>query len=144
MPGKVNPVLAESLTQVCAQVIGNDATVTVAGQSGNFELNVMMPIMAHNILESVEILASSTNTFSRECIEGIEADKIKCESFVEESLAMCTSLAPVLGYDVAASIAKKAFAQNKTVKQVVIEEKILDKKEAAKVLNPKTMIKPSL
>ena len=144
MPGKVNPVLAESLTQVCAQVIGNDATVTVAGQSGNFELNVMMPIMAHNILESVEILTSSTNTFSRECIEGIEADKIKCESFVEESLAMCTSLAPVLGYDVAASIAKKAFAQNKTVKQVVIEEKILDKKEAAKVLNPKTMIKPSL
>jgi len=144
MPGKVNPVLAESLTQVCAQVIGNDATVTVAGQSGNFELNVMMPIMAHNILESVEILASSTNTFSRECIEGIEADKIKCESFVEESLAMCTSLAPVLGYDVAASIAKKAFAQNKTVKQVVIEEKILDKKEAAKVLDPKTMIKPSL
>ncbi|MDG2445352.1 MAG: class II fumarate hydratase [Thermodesulfobacteriota bacteirum] len=144
MPGKVNPVLAESLTQVCAQVIGNDATVTVAGQSGNFELNVMMPIMAHNILESVEILASSTNTFSRECIEGIEADKIKCESFVEESLAMCTSLAPVLGYDVAASIAKKAFAQNKTVKQVVIEERILDKKEAAKVLDPKTMIKPSL
>lgn len=144
MPGKVNPVLAESLTQVCAQVIGNDATVTVAGQSGNFELNVMMPIMAHNILESVEILASSTNTFSRECIEGIEADKIKCESFVEESLAMCTSLAPVLGYDVAASIAKKAFAQNKTVKQVVIEEKILDNKEAAKVLDPKTMIKPSL
>ena len=144
MPGKVNPVLAESLTQVCAQVIGNDATVTVAGQSGNFELNVMMPIMAHNILESVEILASSTNTFSRECIEGIEAVKIKCESFVEESLAMCTSLAPVLGYDVAASIAKKAFAQNKTVKQVVIEEKILDKKEAAKVLDPKTMIKPSL
>ncbi len=144
MPGKVNPVLAESLTQVCAQVIGNDVTVTIAGQSGNFELNVMMPVMAHNVLESVELLSSSSKIFATDCIAGIQPDRKRCESLIEESLAMCTSLAPVLGYDKAAAIAKKAYAEGKTIRGIVYEDKILDKKEADKILNPQKMIKPSL
>ena len=144
MPGKVNPVLAESLTQVCAQVIGNDLTISIAGQSGNFELNVMMPVMAHNILESVEILSNSALVFANDCISGIEVDSEKCEATIEKSLAMCTSLAPVIGYDNAAAVAKKAFKEEKTVREVVNEDKILDKKEAARVLDPKKMIKPSL
>ena len=131
MPGKVNPVLAESLTQVCAQVIGNDLTISIAGQSGNFELNVMMPVMAHNILESVEILSNSALVFANDCISGIEVDSEKCEATIEKSLAMCTSLAPVIGYDKAAAVAKKAFKEEKTVREVVNEDKILDKKEAA-------------
>jgi fumarate hydratase, class II len=144
MPGKVNPVLAESLTQVCAQVIGNDLTISIAGQSGNFELNVMMPVMAHNMIESVEILSNASVVFAKDCISGIEANKEQCESTIEKSLAMCTSLAPVIGYDKAAAVAKKAFNENKTVREVVDENKILEKKEAARILNPKTMIKPSL
>tara|TARA_B100001029_G_C15063831_1_gene461387 strand:+ start:6623 stop:8011 length:1389 start_codon:yes stop_codon:yes gene_type:complete len=144
MPGKVNPVLAESLTQVCAQVIGNDVTVSIAGQSGNFELNVMMPVMAHNILESIELLSSSSKVFANDCISGIKADSKKCESFIEDSLAMCTSLAPVIGYDKAAAVAKKAFAEGKSVRDIVYEENILEKKKADDILNPKKMIKPSL
>ena len=144
MPGKVNPVLAESLTQVCAQVIGNDVTVTIAGQSGNFELNVMMPVMAHNILESVELLSSSCKIFATDCIAGIKADSKKCEGFIEESLAMCTSLVPIIGYDEAAAIAKKAYVEGKTVRDIVYEDKILEREEADRILNPKKMVKPSL
>lgn len=144
MPGKVNPVLAESLTQVCAQVIGNDLTISIAGQSGSFELNVMMPVMAHNMIESIEILSSISKVFAEDCISGIEVNKDECEDTIEKSLAMCTSLAPVIGYDNAANVAKKAFKENKTVRQVVNEDKILDKKDADRVLDPKSMIKPSL
>ncbi|MBT3476002.1 class II fumarate hydratase [bacterium] len=144
MPGKVNPVLAESVTQVCAQVIGNDSTISIAGQSGNFELNVMMPVMAHNMIESVEILSNASLAFAKDCISGIEANKEQCEGTIEKSLAMCTSLAPVIGYDKAAAVAKKAFNENKTVREVVDENKILKKKEASRILDPKTMIKPSL
>ncbi|MEC9381962.1 MAG: class II fumarate hydratase [Thermodesulfobacteriota bacterium] len=144
MPGKVNPVLAESLTQVCAQVIGNDVTVSIAGQSGNFELNVMMPVMAHNILESIELLSTSSKVFAKDCVAGITADSKKCESYIEESLAMCTSLAPVIGYDKAAAVAKKAFAEGKTVREIVYEENILEKRKADDILNPKKMVKPSL
>ena len=144
MPGKVNPVLAESVTQVCAQVIGNDSTISIAGQSGNFELNVMMPVMAHNMIESVEILSNASLAFAKDCISGIEANKEQCEVTIEKSLAMCTSLAPVIGYDKAAAVAKKAFNENKTVREVVDENKILKKKEASRILDPKTMIKPSL
>tara|TARA_B100000003_G_C10924484_1_gene368637 strand:- start:652 stop:2040 length:1389 start_codon:yes stop_codon:yes gene_type:complete len=144
MPGKVNPVLAESLTQVCAQVIGNDLTITIAGQSGNFQLNVMMPVMAHNIMESIEILSSSVKAFTLDCIKDIKVDKEKCESYIEDSLAMCTSLAPIIGYNNAANVAKKAYKNGKTVRQVVNEDKILDKSKSDKILDPKTMVKPSL
>ena len=144
MPGKVNPVLAESLTQVCAQVIGNDTTVSIAGQSGNFELNVMMPVMAHNIIESIQILSTCTKVFALDCIKGIKADKDKCEGYIEDSLAMCTSLAPIIGYNNAANVAKKAYSNNKTVREIVNEDKILDIKESKRILNPKSMVKPSL
>ena len=144
MPGKVNPVLAEALTQVCAQVIGNDLTITIAGQSGNFQLNVMMPVMAHNIMESIEILSTSTKAFALDCIKGIKADKQKCENYIDDSLAMCTSLAPIIGYNKAADIAKKAYASGKTVRQIVNEDQILTKEKSDKILDPKTMVKPSL
>ena len=144
MPGKVNPVLAESLTQVCAQVIGNDTTISIAGQSGNFELNVMMPVMAHNIIESIQILSTCTKVFALDCIKGIKADKDKCEGYIEDSLAMCTSLAPIIGYNNAANVAKKAYSNNKTVREIVNEDKILDIKESNRILNPKSMVKPSL
>ncbi|MDB6122807.1 MAG: fumarase, partial [Pedosphaera sp.] len=109
MPGKVNPVMCEMLIQVGAQVIGNDATITFGGTFGNFELNVMLPVMAHNLLEAIELLTSGSRVFARRCIVGLEADVAKCEGNIENSLAMCTSLAPVIGYDKAAKIAKIAY-----------------------------------
>jgi fumarate hydratase class II len=103
-----------------------------------------MPVMAHNMIESVEILSNVSAVFAKDCVSGIEVNKDQCESTIEKSLAMCTSLAPVIGYDKAAAVAKKAFNENKTVREVVDENKILEKKEAARILDPKTMIKPSL
>jgi fumarate hydratase class II len=99
MPGKVNPVIAESVTMVCAQVIGNDLTVTIGGQAGNFELIVMLPVMAYNLLQSIELLAAASNNFVAKCIEGITANEERCKSLIEQSLAMCTALAPEIGYD---------------------------------------------
>lgn len=139
MPGKVNPVMAESLTQVCAQVVGNDAAVTIGGQSGNFELNVMMPMMADNLLNSVSLLSNACNAFTERCVDGIEANRKQCWETVEESLAMCTSLAPVIGYDAAAEIAKEAYEKGKTVREVAGEKKILKPKELDTLLNPRAM-----
>ena len=102
MPGKVNPVIAESVTMVCAQVIGNDATVTVGGQAANFELIVMLPVMAYNLFQSIELLSTASTNFATKCIDGIKANEERCKSLIEESLAMCTALAPVIGYDAAA------------------------------------------
>ena len=106
MPGKVNPVIAESVTMVCAQVIGNDLTVTIGGQAGNFELIVMLPVMAYNLLQSIELLAAASNNFAAKCIEGITANEERCKSLIEQSLAMCTALAPEIGYEAAAKLAK--------------------------------------
>ena len=116
MPGKVNPVIAESVTMVCAQVIGNDVTVTVGGQAANFELIVMMPVMAYNLLQSIELLASASANFAAKCIEGIKANEERCKSLIEESLAMCTALAPEIGYEAAAKLAKDAYKSGKTVR----------------------------
>jgi len=143
MPGKVNPVIAESLIQVCAQVIGNDAAVTLGGLSGNFELNVMMPLIAHNLLQSIRLLASAVNNLTKRCIEGLEADHERCVEMIEKSLALATSLTPKVGYDEAARIAKKAYAQRKTIRQVVDEEKVLPKDELERWLDPQSMIAPS-
>ncbi len=143
MPGKVNPVMAESLTQVCAQVIGNDTAVTVGGQSGNFELNVMMPMMADNILSSVSLLSNSCVTFAEKCVDGIEANETRCGEMVEKSLAMCTSLAPVIGYDAAAAIAKEAYQKGETVRETAAAKKILPQKDLNALLNPKSMTKAS-
>ncbi len=144
MPGKVNPVMTESLIQVCAQVIGNDAAVTLGGLAGNFELNVMMPLLAHNILQSVELLGRAVTQFNLRCLQGLEADRDRCESLVEQSLAMATALAPAIGYDKAASIAKKAWETGKTVRQVAGEEGVLEAEQLKRILDPRPMTEPGI
>lgn len=142
MPGKVNPVIAESVTMVCAQVIGNDVTVTIGGQAGNFELIVMLPVMAYNLLQSIELLATSTNNFAAKCIEGINANKERCQSFIEDSLAMCTALAPEIGYEAAAGLAKEAYRSGKTVRQVAKEQNVLAEGRLDELLDPWRMTEP--
>jgi fumarate hydratase class II len=142
MPGKVNPVIAESVTMVCAQVIGNDVTVTVGGQAANFELIVMMPVMAYNLLQSIELLATASNNFAAKCIEGIKANEARCKSLIEESLAMCTALAPEIGYEAAAKLAKDAYKSGKTVRQVAKDQKVLSDKRLAELLDPWRMTEP--
>mgnify|MGYP000889741242 FL=1 len=139
MPGKVNPVMAESLMQVCAQVVGNDTTITLSGMSGNFELNVMMPVIAHNLLQSIDLLANATDQFNERCLQGLEADRERCEGLIEESLAMCTALAPVIGYDQAAAIAKQAHETGRTVREVAIAEDVLPEEELKSLLDPRPM-----
>ncbi len=142
MPGKVNPVIAESLAQVCAQVIGNDAAIAFGGASGLLDLNVMLPVIAHNVLESEEILANASMMFADKCIAGLEANVEQCAAQIEWSMSMVTSLAPVIGYDKASSIAKQAVQTGKTVRQVCLEEKVLPEVELDKLLNPTTMLSP--
>ena len=142
MPGKVNPVMSEMLIQVCAQVIGNDTAVTIGCRDGHYELNVMMPMMAHNLLESVRLLASASRVFADRCVAGIEANEERCAELIEGSLAMCTSLAPIIGYDKAAAIAKEAFASGKTVREVAKEHKVAGDAELDKALDPMSMTKP--
>lgn len=144
MPGKVNPVIAESVLQVCAQVIGNDAAITLGGQSGVFELNVMKPVMASNLLESILLLANASKMFAEFCIDGIEADEERCQSFVEQSLAMCTALSPILGYDKAAAIAKDAYKTGRTVREVALEVSGLTAEELTKVLDPDGQTRPGV
>ena len=141
MPGKVNPVIAESVTMICAQVMGNDQTVSIAGQSGNFELNVMMPIAAHNLLESIEILSNGSKNFSKQCIEGLVATE-KGPNMVNQGLAICTALAPRLGYDKAANIAHIASETGKTIKEVTLEETELSSEEIDEILEPLSMTEP--
>jgi fumarate hydratase, class II len=142
MPGKVNPVMSEMVIQVAAQVTGNDVAVTMGCRESFFELNVAMPMMAHNLLESVRLLANAARVFADRCVSGIEADKTRCEELVEQSLAMCTSLAPKIGYDAAAAIAKEAFASGKTVRQVASEKKVLSDAELDETLNARRMTEP--
>ena len=142
MPGKVNPVICESMLQVCSQVIANDLAITLGGLGSVFELNLMLPLIGHNLLYSADILANSIKIFKIKLIDNIKADKEKCENYIEGSLAMCTSLAPIIGYDKASQIAYEAFKTGKTIREVVLEKNILDKKTTEKVLNPKSMIKP--
>jgi len=143
MPGKVNPVIPESLIQACAQVIGNDSAITLAGLSGNFELNVMMPLIAYNLLESIRLLANAVHNFSEKCIEGLEADRERCEEMIEKSLALATALTPRIGYDEAARIAKKAYERGKTIRQVVEGEGLFSKKDLNHLLDPQSMTAPA-
>jgi fumarate hydratase, class II len=144
MPGKVNPVIAESLLMVAAQVIGNDAAITIGGQAGVFELNVMMPVMTHNLLESIRILASSASNFADRCISGIAANVQRCNEMVEKSLAMCTALAPEIGYDQAAAIAKESYRTGKTVREIALEKKILPPDRLNEILDPMRMTMPGI
>lgn len=142
MPGKVNPVMCESMMMVCAQVIGNDATMTWSGANGNFELNVMMPVMTHALLESIRLLTHVVDVFCEKCVTGIVANKARCEELVELSMAMVTSLAPKIGYDRAADIAKESMKTGETVRQICLEKKVLPKTELDRALDPVAMTEP--
>jgi len=144
MPAKVNPVICESVMMVAAHVIGNDACIAVAGQHGNFELNVMLPVIGHNLLESIELLAATAHNFVARCVGGIEANTERCLEYAEKSLATCTSLAPKVGYDTAAQIAKRALKEDKTVRQVAKEMGVLSDSELERVLDLMAMTKPGL
>jgi fumarate hydratase class II len=139
MPGKVNPVIVESLLQVCVQVIGNDAAITLGGQAGNFELNVMLPVMAYNLLQSIQLLGAATQNFTAKCIAGVTANEARCEAMIEQSLAMCTALAPEIGYDAAAKIAKESYRTGKTVRDVALEQKIVSPERLKVLLDPRQM-----
>ena len=143
MPGKVNPVIAESLAMVCAQVMGNHTTITVAGQSGNFEINVMMPVAAYNLLQSISLLAAAARNFTKQCVEGIQATT-KGPEMVERGLAICTALAPVIGYDAAADISKTAYKTGQTVREVAREKTNLSEEELDRILDPASMTEPGL
>jgi fumarate hydratase class II len=137
MPGKVNPVICEMVLQVGAQVIGNDAAIAFSGTYGAFELNTMLPVTAYNLLQAIELLASASHVFARRCIVGLEADAKKCEGSVENSLAMCTALAPVIGYDKSAKIAKAAYESGRTVREVAREQSGLDEAKLQELLDPR-------
>jgi fumarate hydratase, class II len=143
MPGKVNPVMSEMLIQVCGQVIGNDAAITFGGAFGNFELNVMMPLIAHNLLQSIELLTRGVLVFARRCVTGIEANVEKCQADIERSLAMCTPLATEIGYDKAAKIAKVAYETNRTVREVAREMSGLSEQQLNFLLDPARLTGPS-
>ena len=143
MPGKVNPVICESMIQICAQVIGNDVVITLGGQGGVFELNMMLPLIAHNLMQSIEILSKGSIMFTNKLVKDLNANKEKCFDYIDGSLAMCTSLVPVIGYDKAAKIAHKAHETGKTIKEICMEEKLFDEKKINELLNPNTMIKPA-
>jgi fumarate hydratase class II len=136
MPGKVNPVMAEMLNMVCYQVMGNDTAVAYAAQASQLELNVMMPMIAHNLLFSIEILSNGINAFSEKCIKGVTADENKCRHYADATLAMATALNPIIGYAAAADVSKEAYRTGKNVKQVSLERGILDARDAERILDP--------
>lgn len=136
MPGKVNPVMAEMLNMVCYQVMGNDATIASAGSVGQFELNVMMPVIAYNLLHSIKILSGGITAFTKRCIRGLTANEERCRRYFENSLALATLISPDVGYERAAKIAQKAYREDKTIREVLIEENILSPGEVEELLNP--------
>jgi fumarate hydratase class II len=139
MPGKVNPVMSEMLLMICAQVIGNDATIGWGGAAGNFELNVMIPVMAYNLLQSITVLSNGARLFAARCVEGLEPNVARCNELVEQSLAMVTALNPRIGYDAAAAIAKESVKTGKTVRQLCVEKKVLPADELERLLDPRGM-----
>src|SRR2546422_2771212 len=129
MPGKVDPFIAEMVNMVCYQALGNDVTIAAAAEAGQLELNVMMPVIAHNLLFTMSILTNATRVFAERCVDGIEADQAQCEHWLERSPALVTALAPKIGYTEAAKLAKEAVAKNVTVRQLVMEKGILKGKD---------------
>jgi fumarate hydratase class II len=139
MPGKVNPVMPEMLLMVCAQVVGNDAAIAWGGAAGNFELNVMIPVMAYNLLHSITILANGCRLFASRCVEGLEPDEERCNALIEQSLAMVTALNPRIGYDAAAAIARESVKSGKTVRELCVEKKVLPPEELDRLLDARGM-----
>ncbi len=142
MPAKVNPVMSEMLIQVAAQVMGNDHAVVIGCRESPLELNIAMPLIAHNLLESIRLLSSGARVFTERCVAGIQADTERCAELIEQSLAMCTGLAPLIGYDNAAAIAKEAFDTGKTVRQVATERQVLSEEALNRALDPHHMTEP--
>ena len=142
MPGKVNPTQTEAVTMVCVKVIGNHNGITMAGSHGHFELNVFKPLIAHNILQSIEIMSDSAKTFALYCVKGIKADKKKIKSYLDNSLMLVTALTPNIGYDKAANIAKLAHRNGTTLKEEVIKAGLLKEKEYDKIMDPMKMTRP--
>jgi fumarate hydratase class II len=140
MPGKVNPVILEIGIQACAQAIGNDAAVTLGGSLGVLELNVMQPVMARNLLESIAVLSAASRLLSERCVSGIAPNRKRCEELIEQSLAMVTPLAVKIGYDRAAQLAHEAYHTGKTIRTLLREKEVLTQAEIDRVLDPKTMI----
>ena len=143
MPGKVNPTQSEAVTMVCVKVIGNHNGITMAGSHGHFELNVFKPLIIHNILQSIHIMADSSKSFANYCIKGLRADKIRIKELLDNSLMLVTALAPHIGYDNAAKIAKSALKNNTTLKHETLKSGLINEKEYNKIVNPKKMIKPN-
>ncbi len=144
MPGKVNPVIIESLLQVAVQVMANDWAVAIGGQAGNLELNVMLPVMAYNLLQSVELLRTGISNFTEKCLRGLGANEQRCRELAEKSLALCTPLAPEIGYDRAAHIAHLAYESGRTVREVALELEVLPKEKLLKILNAEEMTRPGI
>ncbi len=142
MPGKVNPVMSEALIQASVQAIAADTAVTICARDSIFELNTMMPLIAYDLLEAIRILAAAVRAFTERCVVGLQANQKRCEELVEWSLAMCTSLAPVIGYDKAAEIAKEAYKTGKTVRQIALDKGVLPKEQLDKILDPDSMTRP--
>ena len=140
MPGKVNPVIPEMVMQVSAQVIGNDNTITFSSSNGNFELNTMLPVMAHNLLESIELLITSTDVFEKKLINHLEANTEKLDESIQKNSILVTALVPVIGYDKSAEVAKEAMSQNKTIKEVLIEKNLISSEEIDELLNIEKLI----
>jgi fumarate hydratase class II len=144
MPGKVNPVVLESVMMICATVMGHDVAINIGGQHGSFELNTMVPMMADHLLESIKLLANGLRNLVDRCVGKIEANEERTRSLIERSLALCTALTPIIGYDAAADIAKEAFSTGKTVHQVSREHKVLPDKELNRLLDPMRLTKPGI
>jgi len=142
MPGKVNPVMCEMLTQVCCQVVGNDAAITLAGQGGTLELNTYLPLMAHNLLQSIQLLSTGSTAFADRCVATLEADAEHARASVERNLALCTALAPHIGYDRAARISKEAHATGETIRTVALRQGVLPAAELDRLLDPASMTSP--
>jgi len=143
MPGKVNPTQSEAVTMVCVKVIGNHNGITMAGSHGHFELNVFKPLIAHNILQSIDLLADSTKNFSLYCVKGIKADRNKIKEYLNNSLMLVTALAPHIGYDNSAKIAKAALKNNTTLKEEALKSGLINEKDYNKIVDPKKMIYPA-
>ena len=143
MPGKVNPTQCEAVTMVCVKVIGNHNGITMAGSHGHFELNVFKPLIIHNILQSINIMADSSNSFAKYCIRGLKADKKRIKSLLDNSLMLVTALSPKIGYDNAAKVAKRAHKNGTTLKEEALKTGLINEKEFMKIVDPKKMVKPS-
>ena len=139
MPGKVNPVLCEVVTQVAAQVIGNDAAIAFAGTQGTLELNTYMPVIAVNLLDMIELLGRSASDFATRCVDGIEADAERCRQLAELSPSISTALNLLIGYDAATEVVRRALAENRTIRSILVEQGTLDEQQIDEVLNVETM-----